>query len=75
VSKKQHFLGVCDNVGTLHILEIAWSLRSPSTNEVSYKKLEVFFLKGRFLVTYALAAFEYGVFRILCKNADCLSEF
>lgn len=31
---KQHLLAVSDHLGTLHILEIPWTLRSPSSNEV-----------------------------------------
>ncbi|KAK9404100.1 WD repeat-containing protein 63 [Crotalus adamanteus] len=30
---KQHFLAVADDFGTLHILEISWSLIHPSSNE------------------------------------------
>uniref|UniRef100_A0A8C8GUP5 WD repeat domain 63 n=1 Tax=Oncorhynchus tshawytscha TaxID=74940 RepID=A0A8C8GUP5_ONCTS len=30
---KQHLLAVSDHLGTLHILEIPWTLRSPSSNE------------------------------------------
>lgn len=33
VSQKQHLLAVGDNSGTLHILEIPWSLRHPTPNE------------------------------------------
>ncbi|KAM4629289.1 dynein axonemal intermediate chain 3 [Polymixia lowei] len=33
VSSKQHFLAVSDDLGTVHILEIPWTLRSPSSNE------------------------------------------
>uniref|UniRef100_A0A8C7NFB2 Dynein axonemal intermediate chain 3 n=1 Tax=Oncorhynchus mykiss TaxID=8022 RepID=A0A8C7NFB2_ONCMY len=33
VSSKQHLLAVSDHLGTLHILEIPWTLRSPSSNE------------------------------------------
>ncbi|XP_026529956.1 WD repeat-containing protein 63 [Notechis scutatus] len=32
---KQHFLAVADDFGTLHILEISWSLIHPSSNERS----------------------------------------
>ncbi|KAL5022553.1 hypothetical protein ScPMuIL_001708 [Solemya velum] len=35
VSQKQHLLAVGDNSGTLHILEIPWSLRHPTPNEIS----------------------------------------
>lgn len=35
ISQKQHLLAVGDNAGTLHILEIPWSLRQPTPNEVS----------------------------------------
>nr|CAB3267718.1 WD repeat-containing protein 63 [Phallusia mammillata] len=35
VSKKQHLIAVSDNVGTLHILEIPWNLRHPSSSEKS----------------------------------------
>ncbi|XP_015210607.2 dynein axonemal intermediate chain 3 isoform X2 [Lepisosteus oculatus] len=35
VSSKQHFLAVSDELGTLHILEIPWTLRRPSSNEKS----------------------------------------
>lgn len=31
---KQHLLAVGDNAGTLHILEIPWSLRLSTPNEV-----------------------------------------
>uniref|UniRef100_A0A670YA64 Dynein axonemal intermediate chain 3 n=1 Tax=Pseudonaja textilis TaxID=8673 RepID=A0A670YA64_PSETE len=34
-SSKQHFLAVADDFGTLHILEISWSLIHPSSNERS----------------------------------------
>ncbi|KAG5275640.1 hypothetical protein AALO_G00122930 [Alosa alosa] len=33
ISSKQHLLAVSDHFGTLHILEIPWTLRSPSSNE------------------------------------------
>lgn len=35
-TEKQHLLAVGDNAGTLHILEIPWSLRQPTPNEVSH---------------------------------------
>lgn len=35
LTEKQHLLAVGDNAGTLHILEIPWSLRQPTPNEVS----------------------------------------
>ncbi|XP_002740173.1 dynein axonemal intermediate chain 3-like [Saccoglossus kowalevskii] len=35
VSNKQHLLAIADGVGTLHILEIPWTLRHASTNEVT----------------------------------------
>ena len=34
VSDKQHLLAVGDSMGTLHVLEIPWSLRLPTPNEV-----------------------------------------
>ncbi|XP_008062999.1 WD repeat-containing protein 63 [Carlito syrichta] len=34
-SSKQQFIAVADYYGTLHILEIPWTLSHPSTNEVS----------------------------------------
>ncbi|XP_060088116.1 dynein axonemal intermediate chain 3 [Heteronotia binoei] len=34
-SSKQHFLAVADDFGTLHILEISWTLSHPSVNERS----------------------------------------
>ncbi|XP_048354037.1 dynein axonemal intermediate chain 3 isoform X3 [Sphaerodactylus townsendi] len=34
-SSKQHFLAVSDDFGTLHILEISWTLSHPSVNEYS----------------------------------------
>ncbi|KAM6455292.1 dynein axonemal intermediate chain 3 [Liasis olivaceus] len=34
-SSKQHFLAVADDFGTLHILEISWTLIHPSSNERS----------------------------------------
>ena len=34
VAAKQHLLAVGDHAGTLHILEIPWSLRQPTANEV-----------------------------------------
>ncbi|KAK2157176.1 hypothetical protein LSH36_196g03010 [Paralvinella palmiformis] len=34
VTNKQHLLAVGDNSGTLHILEIPWSLRQPTPNEL-----------------------------------------
>ena len=34
VTAKQHLLAVGDSAGTLHILEIPWSLRQPTQNEV-----------------------------------------
>ncbi|KAF5901430.1 WD repeat-containing protein 63 isoform X1, partial [Clarias magur] len=33
VSVKQHFLAVSDHLGTLHILQIPWTLRQPAPNE------------------------------------------
>ncbi|KAG8132597.1 hypothetical protein E2320_010439 [Naja naja] len=41
-SSKQHFLAVADDFGTLHILEISWSLIHPSSNEREVKHLEYF---------------------------------
>ncbi|KAK3092104.1 hypothetical protein FSP39_025223 [Pinctada imbricata] len=35
VSQKQHLLAVGDDAGTLHILEIPWSLRQPTPNEIT----------------------------------------
>lgn len=35
ISHKQHLLAVGDNSGTLHILEIPWSLRQPTPNELT----------------------------------------
>ncbi|XP_056388491.1 dynein axonemal intermediate chain 3 isoform X2 [Hyla sarda] len=35
VSAKQHFLAVADDSGTLHVLEIPWTLHHPSANESS----------------------------------------
>ncbi|XP_066453973.1 dynein axonemal intermediate chain 3 isoform X2 [Eleutherodactylus coqui] len=35
VSAKQHFLSVADDGGTLHVLEIPWTLHHPSANESS----------------------------------------
>ncbi|XP_053096688.1 dynein axonemal intermediate chain 3 [Pangasianodon hypophthalmus] len=32
-SSKQHFLAVSDHLGTLHILEVPWTLRHPAPNE------------------------------------------
>ncbi|KAM9444629.1 dynein axonemal intermediate chain 3 [Clarias gariepinus] len=32
-SAKQHFLAVSDHLGTLHILQIPWTLRQPAPNE------------------------------------------
>ena len=32
---KQHLLAVGDQTGTLHILEVPWTLRHPSSGEVS----------------------------------------
>ncbi|XP_042318126.1 dynein axonemal intermediate chain 3 isoform X2 [Sceloporus undulatus] len=34
-SSKQHFLAVSDDFGTLHVLEISWTLSHPSSNERS----------------------------------------
>nr|XP_014342639.1 PREDICTED: WD repeat-containing protein 63 isoform X2 [Latimeria chalumnae] len=34
-SSKQHILAVADDFGTLHVLEIPWTLRHPSSNEKS----------------------------------------
>ncbi|XP_053326034.1 dynein axonemal intermediate chain 3 [Spea bombifrons] len=34
-SAKQHFVALGDDCGTLHILEMPWTLRQPSANEVS----------------------------------------
>ncbi|KAM8931095.1 dynein axonemal intermediate chain 3 [Pelodytes ibericus] len=49
VSAKQHFLAVADDHGTLHILEIPWTLHHPSANEMSsvqhYLEREVRHLK------------------------------
>ncbi|XP_073449718.1 dynein axonemal intermediate chain 3 [Aquarana catesbeiana] len=33
VSAKQHFLALADDSGTLHVLEIPWTLHHPSSNE------------------------------------------
>ncbi|KAK2569985.1 Dynein axonemal intermediate chain 3 [Acropora cervicornis] len=33
VSSKQQLLAVGDNVGTLHVMEVPWNLRHPSSNE------------------------------------------
>ncbi|XP_031430157.1 dynein axonemal intermediate chain 3 isoform X2 [Clupea harengus] len=33
ISSKQHLLAVSDHFGTLHILEIPWTLRAPSSSE------------------------------------------
>ena len=33
---KQQLLAVSDSVGTLHILEVPWSLRHATTGEVSH---------------------------------------
>ncbi|KAM5148884.1 dynein axonemal intermediate chain 3 [Mantella aurantiaca] len=33
VSAKQHFLALADDCGTLHVLEIPWTLHHPSANE------------------------------------------
>eukprot|EP00794_Sanderia_malayensis_P008204 gene8204-9084_t len=35
VSSKQQLLAIGDRMGTLHIFEVPWNLRQPSTNEVS----------------------------------------
>ena len=35
LSAKQQFIAIADYYGTLHILEIPWTLSHPSTNEVS----------------------------------------
>ncbi|KAK2179552.1 hypothetical protein NP493_483g01017 [Ridgeia piscesae] len=35
VTAKQHLLGIGDDHGTLHILEIPWSLRKPTHNELN----------------------------------------
>ncbi|XP_070562697.1 dynein axonemal intermediate chain 3-like isoform X2 [Ptychodera flava] len=35
VSSKQHLLAIADNVGTLHILEVPWTLRHATSNEVT----------------------------------------
>lgn len=35
LSAKQQFIAIGDYYGTLHILEIPWTLSHPSTNEVS----------------------------------------
>ncbi|KAH0618461.1 hypothetical protein JD844_017684 [Phrynosoma platyrhinos] len=32
-SSKQHFLAISDDFGTLHILEVSWTLSHPSSNE------------------------------------------
>ena len=36
-TEKQQLLAVGDNSGTLHILEIPWSLRQPTPGEVSHR--------------------------------------
>uniref|UniRef100_A0A8C9W9N0 Dynein axonemal intermediate chain 3 n=1 Tax=Scleropages formosus TaxID=113540 RepID=A0A8C9W9N0_SCLFO len=38
ISSKQHFLAVSDDFGTLHILQIPWTLRNPSSSESSVNK-------------------------------------
>ena len=35
VAVKHHLLAVGDQSGTLHILEVPWTLRHPSSSEVS----------------------------------------
>lgn len=35
LSARQQFIAIADYYGTLHILEIPWTLSHPSTNEVS----------------------------------------
>ncbi|XP_040263855.1 dynein intermediate chain 3, axonemal [Bufo bufo] len=35
VSAKQHLLAVADDSGTLHVLEIPWTLHHPSANEIT----------------------------------------
>ncbi|XP_075038119.1 dynein axonemal intermediate chain 3 [Mixophyes fleayi] len=45
VSAKQHFLALADDSGTLHVLEIPWTLHRPSANEnagvINYFEREV----------------------------------
>jgi hypothetical protein len=36
---KQQLLGIGDDTGTLHILEVPWSLRQAVPNEVAHRKL------------------------------------
>ncbi|KAA0706513.1 WD repeat-containing protein 63 [Triplophysa tibetana] len=38
ISLKQHLLAVSDRLGTLHILQIPWTLRRPSANEMQIVK-------------------------------------
>ena len=34
IAAKQEMLAVGDSAGTLHILDVPWALKNPSTNEV-----------------------------------------
>ena len=36
LADKQHLLAIGDTLGTLHILEIPWSLKHPTPNEVGF---------------------------------------
>jgi hypothetical protein len=73
LSAKQQFVAVADYYGTLHILEIPWTLSRPSTNEVSNFWLWIFlwsniaeaYLKSVFkMATFLL----YKITRVLCSQ-------
>ena len=56
LSDKQHLLAVGDSMGTLHILEIPWSLRLPTTNEVC--------MYSNILVSQILVIWQYHLFLV-----------
>ena len=65
---KQHLLAVGDQTGTLHILEVPWTLRHPSSGEVSGTFSLTFLLYVQHLITYVAVHFLV----LLCKTGSFL---
>ena len=66
---KQHLLAVGDQTGTLHILEVPWTLRHPSSGEVSGALSPTactFLLHAQHLSTYIAVPFLV----LLCKTGS-----
>ena len=66
---KQHLLAVGDQTGTLHILEVPWTLRHPSSGEVSGAfslTACTFLLYVQHLITYIAVPFLV----LLCKTGS-----